>query len=70
MLNNELLTQYQRLLEPTILTGAGVGVFACSARGVLLVRTQPQGGGGYPPLYRPQNGCTEQWVLWAPEILF
>ena len=26
-----------------------------------------------PPLYRPQNGCTEQWVLWvpeAPEILF
>ena len=24
-------------------------------------------GGG---LYRPQNGCTDQWVLWAPEILF
>ena len=26
-----------------------------------------------PPLYTPQNGCTEQWVLWvpkAPEILF
>ena len=35
----------------------------------------PKGGGvGYPPpLYRPQNGCTDQWVLWAPEapeILF
>ena len=33
----------------------------------------PKGGGGVPPpipLYRPQNGCTEQWVLWAPEILF
>ena len=25
-------------------------------------------GGGPPPLYRPQNDCTEQWVLW--EILF
>ena len=23
-----------------------------------------------PPLYRPQNGCTEQWVLWAPDIFF
>ena len=21
-----------------------------------------------PPLDRPQNGCTEQWVLWAPEV--
>ena len=30
----------------------------------------PEGGGYPPPLYRPQNGCTEQWVLWAPEILF
>ena len=33
----------------------------------------PKGGGYPPPLYRPQNGCTEQWVLWAPEapeILF
>ena len=26
----------------------------------------PRGGGVAPPLYRPQNGCTEQWVLWAP----
>ena len=45
-----------------------------SPRGPIPVRTRPQrGGGGYPPLYRPQNGCTEQWVLWvpeAPEILF
>ena len=23
-----------------------------------------------PLLYIPQNGCTEQWALWAPEILF
>ena len=35
----------------------------------------PKGGGPLPPppFYRPQNGCTEQWVLWAPEapeILF
>ena len=20
-----------------------------------------------PICYRPQNGCTEQWILWAPE---
>ena len=26
----------------------------------------PNGGGG-GGLYKPQNGCTEQWVLWAPE---
>ena len=37
------------------------------ARGMLLVRTRPKGPS---PLYRPQNGCTEQWVLCAPEILF
>ena len=36
-------------------------------QGVLPARTQPQGGGG-GGLYRPQNGCTEQWVLWAPEV--
>ena len=32
-----------------------------------------QKGAGNLPLYRTQNGCTEQWVLWAPEapeILF
>ena len=43
-------------------------------RGLLPARAQPQrgggGGGGGRPLYRPQNGCMEQWVLWAPEILF
>ena len=37
----------------------------CS-RGPILVRTRPHGGGVHPPLYKPQNGCTEQWVLWAP----
>ena len=26
------------------------------------------GGGGLPFLYGPQNGCTDQWVLWAPGI--
>ena len=39
--------------------------------GVLPARTRPQAPP--PPPYRPQNGCTEQWVLWAPaalEILF
>ena len=30
----------------------------------------PKGGGAPPPFDRPQNGCTEQWVLWAPEILW
>ena len=34
----------------------------------------PTPKGGDPlPLYSPQNGCNEQWVLWAPEapeILF
>ena len=35
------------------------------AWGPLLVRTRPQRVGR--GLYRPQNGCMEQWVLWAPE---
>ena len=26
----------------------------------------PRGGGG--GLYGPQNGSTEQWVLWVPEV--
>ena len=39
-------------------TGAGPG----------QVLTPRDGAGG--GLYRPQNGCTEQWVLWAPEIWF
>ena len=38
-------------------------VFRPAARGPILVRTRPQRGGG-----RPQNGCTEQWVLWVPEV--
>ena len=49
--------------------------YAPGARGLLPARTRPQRGGATPPppLYRPQNGCTEQWVLRAPEapeILF
>ena len=39
-----------------------------ATRGLILVRTRPQREGG--GVYRPQNGCIEQWVLWAPEILF
>ena len=58
----------------------------CHTRELLLVRIRPKGGGGGGVgtgprggggggggLYRPQNGCTEQWVFWAPEgpkILF
>ena len=39
------------------LTGGGGG---------LLARSGPQGGWGtQPPLYGPQNGCTEQRALWA-----
>ena len=29
----------------------------------------PRGGGGAPPLYGPQNGSTEQWVLSALEVI-
>ena len=48
--------------------GPLVAAMAHGAWGPILARTRPQRGGG--GLYRPQNGCTEQWVLWAPEILF
>ena len=50
-------------------SGMGWGCKGKEPRGLLPARTRPQGGGA-PPLYRPQNGCTEPWVLWAPEILF
>ena len=43
-----------------------------NTRGLLLVKTRPQSG-GTPPLYGPQNGCTEQCASSAPEapeILF
>ena len=29
----------------------------------------PKGAPAPPPLYRPQNGCMGQWILWAPEAL-
>ena len=45
---------------PPVLTNSRGG----GGTGAILVRTRPQRGGGVP-----QNGCTEQWVLWAPGIL-
>ena len=34
------------------------------------VKEQQPDGMSHRGLYRPQNGCTGQWLLWAPEILF
>ena len=50
-------------------------LLCCSHGGCSWLGPTPKGGGGggVIPLNRPQNGCTEQWVLWAPEapeILF
>ena len=49
-----------------------LGHLSCLHGGCSWSGPDPKGG-GQGGLYRPQNGCTEQWVLWAPEapeILF
>ena len=47
-----------------LLRRQGLGSTAC------LTGHDPKGGwGGGRPLYGPQNGSTEQWVLWASEVI-